>query len=99
MQFVGCVFLAAYAIAQVVAAFWGLEAYVGWLAVPLIALCLYFRFSLPVTVCAFLGAKNYWGWHWLVALIFVAPGLLLIVPAVLSSVVQTISTSVRREAP
>lgn len=97
MQLVGCLLFAAYAVAQFVAAIWGLETYVGWLAVPIIAVCIYFRFSLPVTICAFLGAKNEWGWHWFAALIFVAPGLLLIVPAILSAVVETITNRVRRQ--
>src|SRR6478609_5759283 len=99
MQVLGCIFFAAYAVAQFVAAIWGLETYVGWLAVPIIVISLYFRFSLPVTIFAFLGAKNDWGWHWLVALIFVAPGLLLIVPAILSSVIEAGSKAVRRPAP
>lgn len=98
MQLVGCLALTAYGIAQFVAAIWGLETYVGWFAAPIIAFCLYFRFSLPVTIFAFLGAKNEWGWYWLAALIFVAPGLLLIVPAILSSAIETVTSTMRRQA-
>jgi|SRR5436190_12041203 hypothetical protein len=96
MQVLGCILFAAYAVAQFVAAIWGLETYVGWLAVPIIVVSLYFRFSLPATIFAFLGAKNDWGWHWLAALIFVAPGLLLIIPAVLSGLTEKAASSLRR---
>lgn len=98
MQFVGCLAIAAYGVAQFIAAIWGLETYVGWLAAPIIALCLYFRFSLPLTVFAFLGAKNEWEWHWLGALLFVAPGLIFLVPAILSSLTHTALSSFRRPA-
>ena len=96
MQIVGCFALGAYVAAQFIAAIWGLETYIGWLAVPVIVGSLYFRFSLPVTVFAFLGAKNDWGWHWLAALVFVAPGLLLIVPAILSSAIEQASNVIKQ---
>ncbi len=89
MQLVGCLLFAIYGVAQVAAAYAGFDFYVGgFLAALIIAACFWFRFTLPLTVAAFLGAMDVWEWHWLLALIFAAPGLLLIVPSVLSSLID-----------
>jgi len=45
-----------------------------WASIALVAF-IFFRFSLPITVGAFFGAMNVWGWHGLPALLFAAPGL------------------------
>jgi hypothetical protein len=45
-----------------------------------------FRFTLPITVGAFFGAMNVWEWHWALALLFAAPGLVLALPGVLASI-------------
>ncbi len=82
------IFIALYAIAQIVASLQGLETYLGVLgALFVIALCLYFRFTLPLTIAAFLCAKNVWGWHWFFALLFVAPGLAFLLPAIAAMVI------------
>lgn len=47
-----------------------------------------FRFTLPITIGAFLAAVNLWEWHWFFALIFVAPGLLFMVPGLLVALVM-----------
>lgn len=46
---------------------------------------LMFRFTLPITIGAFFDAMNVWGWHWALAALFAAPGLLLVIPGVLAS--------------
>jgi hypothetical protein len=43
-----------------------------------------FRFSIPLTFGSFLCAKDVWGWHWSLALIFALPGLVLAVPGVIA---------------
>lgn len=96
MQAVGCLVIGVLALAQFVAAIWGLETYVGWLAVPIIVLCVYFQFTLPITIFAFLGAKNEWDWHWAAALVFVAPGLLFLVPSILAQVTEHARSTLRR---
>jgi hypothetical protein len=89
MQAAGCILFAAYALAQILASFAGFEFYTGpFLAAVIVGGCIWFRFTLPLTIAAFLGAKNVWQWHWFVALIFAAPGLLLVIPSILGTVVE-----------
>ncbi len=66
----------AMAIAQLMAGFEGiqLELGTGW-AWSAVSLAVFLRFSLPITIGAFFGATKVWGWHWALALVFVAPGL------------------------
>lgn len=85
------ILIALYAVAQIVASLQGLETYLGVLgALFVIALCLYFRFTLPLTIAAFLCAKNVWGWHWFFALLFVAPGLAFLLPAIAAVVIGSL---------
>lgn len=85
------ILIALYAVAQIVASLQGLETYLGVLgALFIIGLCLYFRFTLPLTIAAFLCAKNVWGWHWFFALLFVAPGLAFLLPAIAAVVVASL---------
>lgn len=83
-----------YGIAQLVAALAGLGHHLGpvW-AVVILAATLTFRFTLPVTVGALLGATNVWGCHWLGALVFAMPGLVFVVPAVPSAVLGSLGRS------
>lgn len=43
------------------------------------------RFTLPITIGAFFGAMNVWDWHWAVALLFAAPGLIFIFPGMIAA--------------
>jgi len=97
MQAIGCILFAIYAVAQILASFAGFDFYVGpFLAAVIVGVCLWFRFTLPLTIAAFLGAKNVWDWHWLLALIFAAPGLLLVIPSILGSLLDSARTTIRR---
>lgn len=97
MQAIGCVLFALYGIAQMYAAALGLEAYVGagWAAAIFIA-CLFLRFTLPLTIAAFFCARDIWDWHWALALVFVAPGLLFIIPSVISGLLETARSAAGR---
>lgn len=81
-----CAFLA-FAIAQLIAGFVGIEHGLGvfwaWVAV---IFAFVFRFTPPITIGAFFGAINVWHWHWAAAAMFAAPGLLFIIPNFISSV-------------
>lgn len=75
-----------YGVLQLGAGWAGIENSFGWgwgVAAALAAI--FFRFTLPVVVGAFLCAKNLWHWHWFFALLFAAPGLLFMVPAFFGS--------------
>lgn len=78
-----------FGIAQLVAGFAGIEGGIGviWAWIALIA-ALMFRFTLPITIGAFFGAMNVWGWHWALAALFAAPGLAFIIPGALVSVLS-----------
>lgn len=65
----------------------GIEHLAGWgwaLAVCLLAVAT--RFTLPLTIGVFFGARDVFGWHWLAALALALPGLLVMIPAVLAAV-------------
>lgn len=89
MAFVGCLLFGIYGLAQLAAAAIGLDAYVGgiWGTVIFVA-CLYLRFTLPLTIAAFFCAKDVWEWHWALALVFVFPGLLLVIPSIFASIFE-----------
>lgn len=90
MQSIGCVLFAIYGVAQLYAAFLGIDHYIGpgWSVAVFIA-CLWFRFTLPLTIAGFFGAWVVWEWHWALAAIFIAPGLLLAIPSIMGSVVES----------
>lgn len=78
-----------YGLVQIYAGWIGIEHHwgSGWAITALVA-ALVFRFSLPLTVGSFFCAMNVWGWHWLGALLFAAPGLafmVLMIPGALAS--------------
>lgn len=81
----GFVALAAFGIAQLVIGFMGIKYGLGgfWAWAAVIAAFM-FRFTLPITVGAFFGAMNVLGWHWTLAVLFAAPGLLFVIPGVLA---------------
>lgn len=65
-----------YGIAQIVAAWVGYHYLFGpVLGAAIIAGCLWFRFSLPITIGSFVGAAYVYHWAWYWALLFAAPGL------------------------
>lgn len=85
----GCILIAVYGIAQIVAGYVGIQHHFGsgW-AIAAIVAAFVFRFSLPITIGSFFGAMNVWGWHWILALVFAAPGLafmMLMIPGALAN--------------
>lgn len=85
------VFLAiAFGLLQIAAGFIGIEESIGtgWAWAALIATFV-FRFTLPLTVGAFLCAMNVWEWHWLAAAAFAAPGLLFIIPGIFGALASS----------
>lgn len=76
---------------QLVAGFVGISdgLGVGW-AIAALAACLLLRFTLPITIGAFFGATNVWGWHWVFAVLLVLPGLLVIIPGALYSMTASL---------
>jgi hypothetical protein len=89
----GCVLIVSilvYGLLQVYAAYLGIQHHLGtgWAIVAIGAL--FFRFSLPITIGAFFGAMDVWGWHWFFALLFALPSLAfmaLMVPSIFTSVI------------
>jgi hypothetical protein len=89
LPLLGCGFIMVYGLAQLWAGFGGIQVHLGagW-ALGALGVAIFFRFSLPITIGAFFGARDVWGWHWSFALIFAAPGLLfmgLMIPGALAS--------------
>lgn len=88
---VGFLLFLAYSIAQVVAGYVGIDFYLGaaWAVIAIIAAFM-FRFTLPITIGAFFGAMDVWGWHWALAALFAAPGLAFIIPGVILSIIEDV---------
>ena len=78
-----------YGVAQIIAGYLGIADGFGtiWAIVGLI-IAFFFRFTLPITIGSFFGAMTVWGWHWFFALLFAAPGLIFIVPGILTSIMS-----------
>ena len=76
---------------QLYAAALGLSDWLGSVfAAIVIVLSLFLGSGLAILVGAFLGAYNVWEWHWLPSMLFAAPMLLFIVPAVASHLLASL---------
>jgi hypothetical protein len=73
-------------IAQIWAGYIGIEYHWGaiW-AAGAIGVAFVFRLMLPLTIGSFFGAMDVWGWPWYGAAAFAAPGLLFILPAMVTA--------------
>jgi len=91
---IGLVFflgLIIYCIAYLRAGYQGIELYWGqWWASGFVVLAILFRFTIPITIGAFLCATEIWRWNWIEAGFFAAPGLIFILPSVVASVISLI---------
>ena len=66
----------ALAMAQLVAGYLGIQHHLGTVVAVLAVLAAFvLKFTLPLTIGAFFGAMNVWGWPWYGALAFALPGL------------------------
>ncbi len=79
------IFLAVGAI-QIYGGFVGIEYHLGtgW-AWGAIAVAFVLRLMLPLTIGTFFGALDVWGWPWYGALLIAAPGLLFVLPAMVTA--------------
>lgn len=88
----GAILMLLYGAAQIYAGALGISHELGhWWAFAALVAAFMFRFTLPITIGSFFGAMNIWGWHWIWALLFAAPGLAfmaLMIPGALAAVVQ-----------
>ena len=76
-----------FGLVQLGVGWWGIEHLCGWgwaLAVCLLAVAT--RFTLPLTIGVFFGARDVLGWHWLAALGLALPGILFMVPAAMVAI-------------
>lgn len=72
----GMITFVVYCIFQIWAAFIGIDYHIGTsFSILVVLVAFFFRFTLPITIGAFYGAMDVWGWHWSLAFVFAAPGL------------------------
>lgn len=90
LALLGLVVSLVYGAVSIWAAYLGLDQALGWWAILIVIGCLFFRFTLPLVVGAFLGALNVWHWHWALALLFAAPGLVFIIPSVVAALLSAL---------
>lgn len=97
MAVIGIAVFLAYGITLVMAASAGLGLYLAtWAVALVITACFLMRIAFPVSISAFFGAWLVWGWHPILAALFVAPGLALIVPAITAKLVAAGIGALRR---
>ena len=89
MRAIGVMVFVVFAAAQFIAACVGIEHHLGGIwAFAAVVVAFLFRFTLPITIGAFFGARDVWHWQWALALVFAAPGLLVAVPALLAATID-----------
>lgn len=86
---IGALAFLSFGILQLCAGYVGIDYHLGavW-AVIAVILAVIFRFTLPITIGAFFGALHVWHWPFIFAILFVAPGLIFIIPGVLIMVIS-----------
>ncbi len=78
-------------IVQIYVGYIGIEHHLGaGFAIGALAIGFVFRIMFPLTIGTFFGALDVWGWPWYGALALAAPGLLFIVPALVTSAISTL---------
>lgn len=86
-----------YGILQIATGWNGLEMYVGsiWAAIIVIFGGFILRITLPISIGSFLFVTNIWGWHWALGLLFVVPGLLFMVPVVVTTIIASLKNKIK----
>ena len=78
-------------IVQIYVGYIGIEHHLGvGFAIGALVIGFVFRIMFPLTIGTFFGALDVWGWPWYGALALAAPGLLFIVPALVTSAISTL---------
>ena len=78
-------------IVQIFVGYIGIEHHLGGgFAIGAVVLGFVFRIMFPLTIGTFFGALDVWGWPWYGALALAAPGLLFIVPALVTAAISSL---------
>ena len=78
-------------IVQIFVGYIGIEHHLGaGFAIGALVLGFVFRIMFPLTIGTFFGALDVWGWPWYGALAFAAPGLLFILPALVTGAISAL---------
>lgn len=87
MAVFGFLEIVALGIAQLITGCSGVKEHLGavW-AIGCFVASLLFRFTLPITIGAFFGAMDVWGLHWSLVALFAVPGLIFLIPGIITSV-------------
>ena len=91
LGFLGGVLFLLVGLIQIYVGFIGLEHHFGEVAAFIaVFLAFFLRIMFPLTIGTFLGAMNVWGWPWYGAAALAAPGLLFIVPALVTTAIGSL---------
>ncbi len=78
-------------VVQIFVGYIGIEHHLGaGFAIGALVLGFVFRIMFPLTIGTFFGALDVWGWPWYGALALAAPGLLFIVPALVTAAISSL---------
>jgi hypothetical protein len=91
LGFLGFIIFLIVGIAQFYLGFLGIEHHFGELAAWIaLGLAFFLRLMLPLTIATYFGAVDVMGWAWYEGLLIAAPGLLFIMPAMISAVIGAV---------
>jgi hypothetical protein len=86
----GVIGILAFGVLQLVVGFHGLEVQFGTMWAYIGAGLAFLRFTPPLMVGAYFGAIDLWGWHPVLAVIFAAPALLILIPGIITAVIEAV---------
>lgn len=76
-------------LAQLALGYVGIEYHLGFLAAAIaVGAAIFFRFFLPLSIGCFFGAVDVLGWPWWGGVLVVAPGLLFLIPAMVTTALE-----------
>lgn len=87
LEIIGSIAFLLFGIAQIWAGYIGIDLHLGMIWAFIAIFLVFARFTLPITVGAFFGAMDVWHWHWALAALFVAPGLIFIIPGIITEII------------
>lgn len=81
-------------VVQFYAGYVGIEYHLGTvLAVIAVVVGLTLRFTLPLTIGTYFGAVDVFGWEWYWAVLLAVPGLLFMIPATITTIIESVTRS------
>ncbi len=97
MQFPVVIAVLAMGLAQVILGYLGIQHELGgWWAFASLIAAFGFRLMLPLTIGTYFGVVNVLGWPWWAGVVVALPGILLVIPHVLTQILGSAAAALKR---